>query len=335
MKRRPHWEAIKPVMEGYGIIGSHVIHPKSADESFGWTRAVCLEAFNTGNLPAKCAKEFRAAAARGDKLNPLYLMGDHSAGSEGLVFRSAGEWAAYALFAAQGERVFKLAREFGEQLAKVDLKLAPSLATTHGKWICIEFPDSVEFRDGDDVFHCAYVCADRAAPYVVDSWGQHPHMIVRIHFPCYNNRAVGDVPAESNALALTFMSETESIESSLQRAKDRSTHPIGNDEVIRYLLKAIVYIDSGDPDLREYRPPRKPMTHDPKKLRRWNREHADHCKIPMTLVGYNFKKPTVYTVGETTVTGHFRWQPYGAGRERVKLIWIDPHVRHYGAKEEE
>mgnify|MGYP000533243118 CR=1 FL=1 len=49
----------------------------------------------------------------------------------------------------------------------------------------------------------------------------------------------------------------------------------------------------------------------------------------MTFVGYDWKKPRVFGVESTTVTGHFRWQPYGPGRTQVKLIWISQHERHF------
>ena len=29
------------------------------------------------------------------------------------------------------------------------------------------------------------------------------------------------------------------------------------------------------------------------------------------------------------VSGHFRWQPYGMGRSKIKLIFINPHEREY------
>jgi hypothetical protein len=93
----------------------------------------------------------------------------------------------------------------------------------------------------------------------------------------------------------------------------------------------MVYLGSGDPDLREFRAPR-PTTQNPKKLKRWFKEHENKSLVDMTLVGFTWKKPRIYQVGETLVTGHPRWQPWGPGKTKVKLIWIEPHVRHYGVK---
>jgi len=50
------------------------------------------------------------------------------------------------------------------------------------------------------------------------------------------------------------------------------------------------------------------------------------------LVGENFELPKVYTCGEVKVSGHFRWQPYGKGKERKKLIFIDPYKKNYTDK---
>lgn len=100
-------------------------------------------------------------------------------------------------------------------------------------------------------------------------------------------------------------------------------------KVIKFTFKCLLYLNSGNPDLREYRAPRIPLTRDKKKLRRFEKEMAEQSTIPMTLVGFDFKKPKIYTVGSAHVMGHFRWQPYGERLSKLKLIWIDPHIRHY------
>jgi len=96
----------------------------------------------------------------------------------------------------------------------------------------------------------------------------------------------------------------------------------------RRVINALLYIYSGDPDLREYRPPGKelPRRERDNLVRQFGNEAA-------FLVSWDWKKPKVYNVDSTVVSGHYRWQPCGPGLSRVKRIWIDSHVRSYGSKE--
>ena len=47
------------------------------------------------------------------------------------------------------------------------------------------------------------------------------------------------------------------------------------------------------------------------------------------ILGKEFTFPKEYTCGEVSVSGHFRWQPYGPSRAYVKHIYIKPHLRNY------
>ena len=53
------------------------------------------------------------------------------------------------------------------------------------------------------------------------------------------------------------------------------------------------------------------------------------ARLPVFLVGFDWKKNRLYKMSSTDVAGHFRWQPCGPGRSQVKLIWIDDHSREY------
>ena len=51
-----------------------------------------------------------------------------------------------------------------------------------------------------------------------------------------------------------------------------------------------------------------------------------------TYFQLDLPKQQNYHVTSTFVKGHFRWQKYGEGYSKVKLIYIKPTVRHYGEK---
>lgn len=252
--------------------------------------------------------------------------------------------AIYLSFRLLQPAVYKIATGFGEQLAKVDLNIRAGLLPKDGMF-CIEFPDSIRFEDqpeqiegferqiDKDFFHCAYVTtqySNKDLP-LKNNDNQPIFLSLNIMLPCYDDKE--RFKGEENSLSLTFLSPTEPISEVIRRAKHNSSHPIQNEGVISYVLKCMVYINSGDPDLRNYRAPNPPATNNPKKQRRWAKEHQNQSLIDMVLVGYNFKKPVTYSVDETTVTGHFRWQPCGPRLEQVKLIWIAEHIRHFNQSE--
>ncbi len=100
---------------------------------------------------------------------------------------------------------------------------------------------------------------------------------------------------------------------------------------LKFLFNALLYIQSGDPDLRKYVPPAKPLS---MRERQFKKANKNVSLYPMTAVGYGYKKPNLRYAEESTVKGHFRWQVCGKERANVKLIWIAPHVRLYLEKED-
>ena len=339
--RKPHWESVKLIHDTVRSSAKYIRIEGPGAGIGPISDSACLRRIDfvrrTSGQDVKTAAELSGKFAYsgeemvGDRcpipgLNPEWV--------------HAGAFSSYVMFAKGGERIYKIGREFGEVLAKADLDVRAELVPETQDFICVEFPDHLRFHDPnyDDYFHCAYLAVQKTSPAQngksafepVDRRGNKVHCVVSIMLPCYD--ADGKEREQENNTTLCFLNASDTISSSLERAQEASSHPISCPEVFEYLMKFLIYLGSGEPDLREYRAPR-PKTENPKKLKRWHREHENRSLVDMTLVGFSWKKPRVYSVGETTVTGHPRWQPYGPRRERVKLIWIEPHVRHYGAKE--
>jgi hypothetical protein len=93
---------------------------------------------------------------------------------------------------------------------------------------------------------------------------------------------------------------------------------------IQMVSKCLLYIQSGDPDLRA-EPGIWSQSKKEKKVRIHNR---NHCRFDVVNVGYSYNGIR-YHIDEAAVSGHFRWQRYGENLSKVKLIWIDEHVRKY------
>ena len=95
-------------------------------------------------------------------------------------------------------------------------------------------------------------------------------------------------------------------------------------DAISFVAKCMLYINSGEPDLVK-EAVTKPNSKNEKKIRNhWKKNYP----FELIRVGYGFHGKT-YSVDSTEVSGHFRWQPCGVGRQQLKLIWIDEHIRNY------
>lgn len=252
----------------------------------------------------------------------------------------AETFALCSAFCQSGERVYKIARAFGEELSKVELDFPLSKIPQDEHILCVEFPDSIRFPvviDNEKVTHKFYVqnifialtkniFDDNWSPLVPHAQGNNPKTTMSFWVPLTDEKGVTyDTLTSFN---LPFYSDDELLSDVM---KKHIPDKLGEEfkQAIQYAFKCWVYIHSGDPDLREFKPVLPTYTTNRKKLERFHAANPQEALIPMTLVGFNFQKPIEYSKDMTTVSGHFRWQPWGARRERVKLIWIDAHERHY------
>jgi hypothetical protein len=207
----------------------------------------------------------------------------------------------YHLFRQNGARPYKLAKDFAEQLESTKLSVPARVIPADNKVICVEFPDEYEFS-------CVYMaCIDGPG---TDSFGP---VYKRIEFQF--NRPIG-MSDSYERVVLHFYQEDESIEDAVAQVSKRSPDFIGRVislETLKYALNAFLYIHSGQPDLRQYAPPKRPLTQKPKQQRLFDKMMENQHGVPVTLVGFNFKK-------ETDVGAHM--QRYWTGTGRTTLMWI-------------
>lgn len=97
---------------------------------------------------------------------------------------------------------------------------------------------------------------------------------------------------------------------------------------IRHWSTLILYALSGQPDVRHLRGAR-----DRSSRNKQQKRYGWYLERDATLVGFDFKKPRVFSKEKTLVRMHPRWQPYkpeGPGTNwKLKLIWIEPHERRF------
>lgn len=222
-------------------------------------------------------------------------------------------------FYQRSGKIYRIAGEFGADLAKLSLKgITEAHIPELPELICIDFSHQPTLTREELTGICNL---------------DLPKVPVRCVYAGFS-----PVPgSDSRLLSLLTIFDTEEINAgfvaSVEFFKDEALDDAlianslhhGNqlpESYIRYVVNCLIYINSGNPDLREYRKPKPPHTSKPKKLRIWSRQHAATSQMDITLVGYNYLKESNLVEGQTTRRGHLRWQHYGEGWSKVKLIWI-------------
>jgi hypothetical protein len=90
------------------------------------------------------------------------------------------------------------------------------------------------------------------------------------------------------------------------------------------ILKAIVYINSGDPDLREFRNKIRFQSKDSKTP---VKDHKPYSLVDYQVVGYNWMKDREHNVDSWGVEPFLRRQRIGPGRTGWKYVMVKEHTR--------
>lgn len=238
----------------------------------------------------------------------------------------------------ESPNIYRFSDDFAFELAEVRIDIELSRLKLPKMPILIELPDTL-FRttlpeEGDSPYPVnAILIGSIGQSYQAVLLSSHSGgcLQVSIRFSTTDFKDAGSVNAY-------WARELKKVEAWAEQEKITAAELIDvreNSEKIWYFIfNALLYIQSGDPDLREYSPPQKPPGFKGRE-RSWRKLHKDQSMYPMTLIGYGYKKPPMRYVDSTMVAGHFRWQPYGEGFSKIKLIWIETHERVYKKENEE
>ena len=242
-------------------------------------------------------------------------------------------------------KVFRLAERFGAHLAKTALDVPCDLLDCRvGDHFLIELPFSYNSSDGT---------SQRAAIVSIGHWreGGKPMGMLRemtlpmgesVYWTADDQLLRGDDLRKNRTIAILAPDYEEG------KATGKSTYFVAplldgktigdvldlsatlftgtrlDPKFIQLLTKTLLYINSGEPDLQDL----KSVPCLTKKEKKIRQHWRDHCPFDIVDVGYGYHGK-LFRVDETSVSGHFRWQPHGPDRSKVKLIWIDEHMRHY------
>jgi len=208
---------------------------------------------------------------------------------------------------------FKISQEFGKSLFKSDLKLSTNLIRPLTNFIGIEFPFS--FKLSENFFSKnVLLCVDKT---------KHGQKLLIIMIPLVlNNVALANLLMVLD-LTKDFLID-HNMESMIKSIAFQHKLPMEYlKELISYVFKCLIYIQSSNPDLVPEKGATTKKTN-PEKVATFYRHNNP---FDLITVGYSFHGRH-YSDKEFTVSGHPRWQPCGPGFSQVKLIWIDEYAKN-------
>lgn len=211
-------------------------------------------------------------------------------------------------FALSNRKTYVLGAEFGEQLSKTGLKLTWEDVSNQEEIFCLELPENLQFQD-PALGACTSILF-------------YPRALTRTKKVM--SLTMVNKHERTKAKSFYLVSEDTTVETLQQSLDAIFGVPKDLKQKVVLFLNFYLYIQTGNPDLRHVRPPG--IKSIAKSFR--NRDLLGASR-PYTLVGFNFKKPTIYSIDSTQVSGHFRWQPKGPGRSRTELVWVESHERVY------
>lgn len=140
------------------------------------------------------------------------------------------------------------------------------------------------------------------------------------------------VTIEENLINPMFWLNDWSIKELLEMYRQDQFQSHQSKSLFKAIFLSILYISSGDPDLRILKPSfglspsqKKGLINKGVNL---EEDYSDDLSNDVFLVSWSWKKDPLYTKEEWEVRPHFRAQRFGTGRQQVKVIWIAPHLAH-------
>jgi len=100
------------------------------------------------------------------------------------------------------------------------------------------------------------------------------------------------------------------------------------------ILNGLAYIRSGEPDLRQYKPPTKKNNNLNLSRRERDRMINECGKGEAVLVSWGWKKPSMFSDKEYYSAGHFWWCPYGPRKLLRKWDWREGSLKKHKNNED-
>ena len=216
-------------------------------------------------------------------------------------------WLFYESLVSGSAKIYKIAEQFGYHLSKTNLDIPiQNISINVGVPILIEFPDCVSFEGSEGEIYRSCLVIQGIRP------NEHTLQLLTI------NQKEGE-EARSAITIMGIGKKHETINKAIDAYGQKYGETVISKEMINYVVKCLVYINSERPDFTVEGQPLSTSTKPKNESRMLNK---GTYPFPLIHVGYGFHGKR-YSIDQGLRAGHFRWQRYGPLNSLVKLIWID------------
>lgn len=240
----------------------------------------------------------------------------------------------YERYIRDGKKNYRIAKDFSEALADASLDISCKYIPKTNQAYNIQFHKEVAltslFGEKDIAYRNCYVTIEDCTTEYDKKRGYIKR--VMLVFPVYMRGE--EYYSTYDFVNLVFKDENQKVTEALLDSAEKLEGKRMTDEgmgIVKYITNILLYLNSGDPDLRELKKPNIPRVS--KNIKKFQKKNKHKTLLDIFDVGFDYMKGITYRVSSTMVRGHFRWQPCGIGREEVKLIWIGEHPRNFEAKD--
>ena len=236
----------------------------------------------------------------------------------------------YTTYIRDGKKNYRISKDFSKALADASLDISCKYIPKKNISYNIQFHKEIILKSifGEDNIayrNCYVTIEDCTSEYDKKKGYLKRVMLV---FPIYQDGA--EYISTYDYINLVFEDDNQKVSEAIQNSAyllDSKKLTQDGEGVIKYITNIVLYLNSGDPDLRELKKPNIPKL--TKNIKKFEKKNKHKPLLDVIEVGYNYMKGINYSVSGTVVRGHFRWQPCGSNREQVKLIWIEEHPRNF------
>jgi len=140
-----------------------------------------------------------------------------------------------------------------------------------------------------------------------------------------------DVPKDPTSTLKSKMKDLDNVDYCAEGGKRITVVKDAYKEVPKLLFKYMVYLKSGDPDIRHFRNTLSYVGNSTTKVTKKDRLLS---REELVLLGYGYKKENLAHTEAWQSTAHMGWRRCGAGRKEIRLVYVKGSTKSWKTKEE-
>lgn len=238
----------------------------------------------------------------------------------------------YALYKRHKGKNYIVDKEFFQSFKQISLEKVQFKHIPKNVYGFMELPEIIQDNDGDKIkgfFFSTPACLEwynsdkNQAAEILREYGYKmnnaTHCFSMAWF--YENGGVGFSThpiGEPDVFIKDFLKDCRYTEAFIFR-NETKTQVNGFQPEIALMINLLAYLNSGDPDLREFR---NKINYRSPNSTKVSRKDQNLSQSDITLIGFNWKKSPLYTKESWYVPPYWANRRYGVGRKLEKLVLV-------------